>query len=180
MTSPWVFITGASSGIGQALARRYYDAAYRLALGARRTRALQVWADEQSFSAGRYRIYHANVSVIDSIVTAGQACIASQSVPDVVVANAGISSGMDTAEPGDLAVMAHVLATQHRGRGRHFSSVCCQHRLAPQRHAGGPSQRRRHSGAARTWRALREQGGSDYPCCRTRTKAQEKAVLTWA
>ena len=30
--SPLVFITGASSGIGQALAARFYDAGYRLAL----------------------------------------------------------------------------------------------------------------------------------------------------
>jgi NADP-dependent 3-hydroxy acid dehydrogenase YdfG len=37
-TSPLVFITGASSGIGQALAASFYDAGYRLALVARRRR----------------------------------------------------------------------------------------------------------------------------------------------
>ncbi len=36
-TPPLVFITGASSGIGQALAASFYDAGYRLALVARRT-----------------------------------------------------------------------------------------------------------------------------------------------
>ena len=35
--SPLVFITGASSGIGQALAWRFHQAGYRLALVARRT-----------------------------------------------------------------------------------------------------------------------------------------------
>ena len=120
MTGPLVFITGASSGIGQALARRYYDAGFRLALAARRTTALQLWADEQGFSTGRYRIYHADVSIIDSIVAAGQTCVAAQGVPDVVIANAGISIGMDTAERGDLAVMAQVLATNTVGAAATF------------------------------------------------------------
>ncbi|RZI97380.1 MAG: SDR family NAD(P)-dependent oxidoreductase, partial [Variovorax sp.] len=36
-----VFITGASSGIGQALAGRFYDAGYDLALVARRTSEIE-------------------------------------------------------------------------------------------------------------------------------------------
>jgi len=39
-----VLITGASSGLGQALAWRYYQAGYRLALFARRTDAIKTWA----------------------------------------------------------------------------------------------------------------------------------------
>ena len=76
-----VFVTVASSGIEQALARRYNDAGYRLALVARRTRAQQGWADEQSFSVGSYHIYHADVSAIDSVVTARQACSAAHGCP---------------------------------------------------------------------------------------------------
>ena len=44
-TSPLVFITGASSGIGQALAARFYQAGYRLALVARRTAEIESWAN---------------------------------------------------------------------------------------------------------------------------------------
>ena len=44
MTTPLVFITGASSGIGQALALRYHRAGYRLALAARRTSEVKTWA----------------------------------------------------------------------------------------------------------------------------------------
>ncbi len=110
-----VFITGASSGIGQALALRYYAAGYRLALAARRTSEVQAWAAANAFSAGRYQIYGADVSRIDSIVAAGQACIAGQGVPDVVIANAGISIGMDTAEREDLEVMAQTFATNNIG-----------------------------------------------------------------
>ena len=110
-----IFITGASSGIGQALALRYYAAGYRLALAGRRTAELNAWAEANSIPAGRLRVYGADVSDIDGIVAAGQSCIAEQGVPDVVVASAGISVGMDTAVREDLSVMAQTLATNVTG-----------------------------------------------------------------
>jgi short-subunit dehydrogenase len=113
--SPLVFITGASSGIGQALALRFYAAGYRLALSARRGAEVQLWAQAKSISADRYQIYSADVSAIDSIVAAGQACMAAQGVPDVVIANAGISIGMDSAVREDLDVMAQTFATNSLG-----------------------------------------------------------------
>ena len=103
--SKLVFITGASSGLGQALALRYYMAGYRLALVARRTTEVQAWAQAHSVAAGRYHVYSADVSQIDSIVAAGKACMAAQGVPDVVIGNAGISIGMDSTERADLEVM---------------------------------------------------------------------------
>jgi NADP-dependent 3-hydroxy acid dehydrogenase YdfG len=115
-----VFVTGASSGIGQALALRYYAAGYRLALAARRTEAVLRWADSHSISAGCYQIYNADVSHRDSIVAAGQACIAAQGVPDVVIANAGISMGMDTAALEDMEVMAQTFATNNIGLAATF------------------------------------------------------------
>jgi short-subunit dehydrogenase len=110
-----VFITGASSGIGQALAMRFYSAGYRLALAARRTAEVQAWAEANAISAGRYQVYSADVSDIDSVVEAGQACVAAQGMPDVVIANAGISVGMDTAARADLDVMARTFATNNIG-----------------------------------------------------------------
>ena len=110
-----VFITGASSGIGQALALRFYAAGYRLALAARRSAEVQSWAEANSISADRYQIYSADVSHIDSMVAAGQACIAAQGVPDVVIANAGISIGMDSAVRKDLDVMVQTFATNSIG-----------------------------------------------------------------
>ncbi|CAN7370186.1 SDR family oxidoreductase [Polaromonas sp. LjRoot131] len=110
-----VFITGASSGIGQALAMRFYSAGYRLALAARRTAEVQAWADANALSAGRYQVYSADVADSDSIVAAGLACVAAQGVPDVVIANAGISVGMDTAVRSDLDVMAQTFATNNIG-----------------------------------------------------------------
>ena len=119
-SAPLVFITGASSGIGQALALRYAQAGYRMALVARRTTELQAWAQSQGWDGQRCAVYHADVADIDSIVSAGKACIDQQGLPDVVIANAGISVGMDTAEREDLAVLAHTLATNNTGLAATF------------------------------------------------------------
>ncbi|MBD9392827.1 SDR family oxidoreductase [Acidovorax sp. ACV01] len=115
MTTPLVFITGASSGIGQALALRFHRSGYRLALVARRTSEVKTWAGAQGISADSYEIYSADVAVTDSIVVAGRDCIARQGVPDVVIANAGISVGMDTAVRDDIDVMARTFATNNIG-----------------------------------------------------------------
>ncbi|SEF22848.1 SDR family oxidoreductase [Variovorax sp. NFACC27] len=113
--SPLVFITGASSGIGQALAVSFYDAGYRLALVARRTGEIEAWASARQLAADRYRVYGADVAQTDSIVAAGKACIEQQGLPDVVIANAGISVGVDTAEREDIDVMARTFATNNVG-----------------------------------------------------------------
>lgn len=120
MSAPLVFITGASSGIGQALAARYHRAGWRLALSARRGALIEQWARERGIPAERYEVYEADVADIDSIVAAAQACIARQGLPDVVIANAGISVGMDTAEREDLAVMARTFATNNVGLAATF------------------------------------------------------------
>ena len=112
---PLVFITGASSGIGQALALRFYQAGYRLALVARRTSDVESWSQAMKMGRSCYEIYSADVAETASIVAAGQACIARQGVPDVVIANAGISIGMDSAIHADLKVMARTFATNNVG-----------------------------------------------------------------
>jgi short-subunit dehydrogenase len=115
-----VFITGASSGIGQALAWRFHQAGYTLALVARRTHEIEAWAKGRDLDAARYRIYAADVSETDSILDAAQECLAQQGVPDVVVANAGISIGMDTSVREDLDVMTRIFATNNIGLAATF------------------------------------------------------------
>ena len=119
-SAPLAFITGASSGIGQALAARYAQAGYRLALVARRATEMQTWADAQGLDATRCRVYGADVAEVDSIVAAAQACIAAQGLPDVVIANAGVSIGMDTAEREDIGVMARTFAINNTGLAATF------------------------------------------------------------
>ena len=115
MTQRLAFITGASSGLGQALALRYTQAGYALALLARRTDEIQRWADLHNLPAQGYKIYYADVADVTSIVAAGEAVIAAQGLPDVVIANAGISVGVDTAYREDIDEMARTFATNNIG-----------------------------------------------------------------
>ena len=120
MTSPLIFITGASSGIGQALATRFHRAGYRLALVARRAAEVRAWAEAQGFDAARVAVYAADVCDVNAIVGAGRACISAQGLPDVVIANAGVSIGMDTAEFDDLEVMRATFETNNLGMAATF------------------------------------------------------------
>lgn len=119
-SNPLVFITGASSGIGQALALRFAQAGYRLALVARRADVIKTWADASGISADSYAVYSADVAVPASIAAAAQACLAAQGLPDVVIANAGISVGMDSAVAADIEVMARTFATNNIGMAATF------------------------------------------------------------
>jgi hypothetical protein len=115
-----VFITGASSGIGQALAERYARAGWRVALVARREDVLRRWCGNAGLGADRSAVYAADVQDTDSITAAGRRCIAELGLPDLVIGNAGISVGMDSADPHDLAVMRDTLATNVTGLAATF------------------------------------------------------------
>jgi NAD(P)-dependent dehydrogenase (short-subunit alcohol dehydrogenase family) len=120
MTAPLVFITGASSGIGQALAARYHRDGWRLALVARRDAALRAWAEAQRMEPKRVAVYGADVTDAASIGAAARACLDEHGLPDVVVANAGISIGIDSAEAADLEIMRRTYATNVLGMAATF------------------------------------------------------------
>jgi len=117
---PLVFITGASSGIGQALARRFHQAGYRLALVARRAGEIEAWAQAQGWPAADWCVHAADVRDISGITEAGRRCLADQGLPDVVIANAGVSLGVDTAVYEDLAVMRTTWETNNLGMAATF------------------------------------------------------------
>jgi short-subunit dehydrogenase len=120
MTRPLAYITGASSGIGQALAQRFHRAGYRLALVARRAAEIEAWAQAQGWTAEDCAVYAADVRDVHAITAAGRACIDAQGLPDVVIANAGISVGMDTAVFDDLDVMRATFETNNLGMAATF------------------------------------------------------------
>lgn len=97
------------------MALRFHQAGWRLALVARKIDPVAEWTRSQGITEADASVYRADVSIVDSIVEAGKECIARQGLPDVVIANAGISIGMDTAEREDLQVMARTFATNTIG-----------------------------------------------------------------
>jgi short-subunit dehydrogenase len=120
MTARLAFITGASSGIGQALAARYAAAGWRLALVGRRPELLRGWAQARGLDGAGCEVYAADVADTGQVVAAGHACLQRQGLPDLVIASAGISVGMDTAEREDLEVMREVYALNNVGLAATF------------------------------------------------------------
>ncbi|NYE63826.1 hypothetical protein FHW58_005060 [Duganella sp. 1224] len=110
MTPLRVFITGASSGLGAALARQYAAQGATLGLLARRGDALAALIASLPH-AERHRAYAVDVRDHAAINHAAQAFLAHAGGVDVVIANAGISVGTLTEYAEDLAVFSDIIAT---------------------------------------------------------------------
>jgi NAD(P)-dependent dehydrogenase (short-subunit alcohol dehydrogenase family) len=120
MTGPLLFITGASSGIGQAMAVEWARRGGRLALVARRGDEMRAWISAQGWPADRAAVYVADARDTAAMTAAGRDCIAAQGLPDVVIANAGISIGVDMGVEADLEVLRAVLETNNLGMAATF------------------------------------------------------------
>ena len=99
-----VVITGASSGIGEALARHY--AARGAVLGLISRRAVSV-ANGAS--------YPVDVTDEASLERVARDFIDRFGVPDLVIANAGISSGTSAADQGDVLTLKRILEVNVAG-----------------------------------------------------------------
>lgn len=105
-----VFITGASSGIGEELARAYAARGATLALVARRGEVLETL--RQSLPRPEtHRIDAIDVTDEGALARVAAEHLVERGVPDIVIANAGISGGTDTSRPGDLAAFRRIIAT---------------------------------------------------------------------
>ena len=102
-----VFITGASSGIGESLARHYASAGSEIGLAARRQDLLEALAARLP---GRTSVHRLDVGDTAAIQRAAADFIARFGVPDIVIANAGISVGTAGEDIGDAAKLVRVLA----------------------------------------------------------------------
>lgn len=103
-----IFITGASSGIGAALARHYAELGSTLGLAARRAAPLQTLADALSTQVC---VYALDVADNAALAAAAQDFITRHGIPDIVIANAGISAGTRAERAADIAVLSKIMQT---------------------------------------------------------------------
>ncbi|HEX5393501.1 MAG TPA: SDR family oxidoreductase [Rhodocyclaceae bacterium] len=127
-----VFLTGASSGIGAALARHYAAQGAELGLAARRSDLLNQLAEELARTCGvRCHCYPLDVTDAPALTAAAADFMAQAGVPDIVIANAGISAGTLTEETEDIPAFARVFNVNVMGMVHTFSPFA-----APMHRAG--------------------------------------------
>lgn len=123
-----VFITGASSGIGAALAAHYAARGAQIGLVARRA---DVLADVARGLPGAPALYAADVADAKVMNEAAHDFMARFGTPDIVIANAGVSVGTLTEHAEDIAAFERVLRTNVVGIAATFQPF-----IVPMREAG--------------------------------------------
>ena len=124
-----VFITGASSGIGEALAVYYAAQGATLGLVARRS---EVLAALNLRLGGQHACYPLDVSDASSLHIAATDFLVRVGVPDIIIANAGVSAGTLTECEEDLEVFRRVMDTNVFGMAATFAPF-----IASMKHATG-------------------------------------------
>jgi short-subunit dehydrogenase len=123
-----IFITGASSGIGQALARHYARRGAVLGLAARRADALSMLA---ASLPAQCALYPVDVRDAGALRQAAGDFVSRHGGVDVVIANAGVSVGTLTDRVEDQAVFQEILDVNVVGLFNTFQPF-----IAPMRRAG--------------------------------------------
>jgi len=108
-----VFVTGASSGIGEALARYYAKKGATLGLFARREAELSRVA--AALAPATVASYVGDVRDAAALARAGADFVARFGAPDIVIASAGVSRGTLTGEAVDMAAFKEVFDTNVLG-----------------------------------------------------------------
>jgi short-subunit dehydrogenase len=101
-----VFLTGASSGLGEALARHYAAAGATLGLIARRGERLQALRSEL---ASPCETYACDVRDLAALHGAAVEFTARHGTPDIVIANAGVSHGTLTEMAEDARTFREIM-----------------------------------------------------------------------
>ena len=128
-----VFITGASSGIGEALAVYYAGKGATLGLAARRADVLEALNRRLG---GGHACYALDVTDASALHDAAGDFIARFGAPDIVIANAGVSAGTLSEYEEDLAVFRRVMDTNVYGMAATFAPF-----IAAMQAVGGENRR---------------------------------------
>lgn len=123
-----VVVSGASSGIGMALALHYLRQGAVIAAFARRSELLQTLSTQYPQQVHCYAL---DVRDASAIQAAAHDFIAKAGVPDIVIANAGVSRGTLTEHAEDIPAFQHVLDVNVMGMVKTFQPF-----IAPMREAG--------------------------------------------
>ena len=113
-----VFITGASSGIGEALAVYYAGQGATLGLAARRAEFLDGLNQRLG---GQHACYALDVCDAPALHAAAVDFMGRFGAPDIIIANAGVSAGTLTEFEEDLAVFRRVMDTNVFGMAATFA-----------------------------------------------------------
>ena len=110
-------LTGACGGLGQALARMLIGQGAAVALVGLHVPTLQALA---ALAPGRCAVYTPDVADSAAMQAMAADWTARSGTPDLVIANAGVAGGFDTAEAADLAVMRRMLEINLLGAATTF------------------------------------------------------------
>jgi short-subunit dehydrogenase len=123
-----VFITGASSGIGQAFARYYAKQGAQLGLIARSNEALKALAAEIGPLCA---IYPLDVRDAAALNQAAEDFMQRFGVPDIVIANAGVSRGTLTEHKEDTAAFRAIMEINVLGMVHTFQPFIAPMKTSP-------------------------------------------------
>ena len=121
-------LSGACGGLGQALAQRLVASGAQVALVGLDTARLQALA---ALAPARCAVYTPDVADAASVQAMARDWLARFGAPDLVIANAGVAGGYDTAEADDLAVFRRMLEINLLGAATLFQPF-----VAPMRAQG--------------------------------------------
>lgn len=124
---PRVIITGASSGVGLALAQHYAKQGAVLGLIARRAAALEQLAARLD---GEITVYALDVRDAGALQHAAVDFISRHGCPDIVIASAGVSVGTLTEHAEDIATFQEVMDSNVAGMMKTFQPFVAAMRAA--------------------------------------------------
>ena len=110
-----VLVTGASSGIGEACARRFAREGARVAAWARRADRLEQLVDRLQAEGGEVITAAVDVRERDAVSAAVADLVAHWGVPDILLNNAGLAAGLDPIQHGDPDDWDRMIDTNVKG-----------------------------------------------------------------